>query len=141
MLKSGNTQTEIEAVALTRIERAVNDPIIVGSSKIQTSTKHDERAAFAYMKTGEARIVDGDKELKELLDKELVQTALQAGPRLVRNSKVDTNPVAEGFKDAKVLTNRVARTSIGITAELGLPISKVREHERSHNNKYEPKLN
>jgi len=194
VLKSGNTQTEIEAVSLTRVERAVKNPVVIGNSKIQISTKSiqvntvhidlfhptlsldaayandkigsteslkkmaerskaavavngtffnaysttevqipygyivksgevinkasgDERAIFVYMKTGEARIVDGEKELKELLDQDLVQSALQAGPRLVRNSKVDTNPVAEGFKDPKVLTNRAARTSIGVTTD------------------------
>jgi Exopolysaccharide biosynthesis protein related to N-acetylglucosamine-1-phosphodiester alpha-N-acetylglucosaminidase len=194
VLKNGDLQTDIEAVSLKRIERAIKDPVIVGSSKIQTSTKTiqvntvqidlyhpkvaletvyannkigsteslkkmaerskaavavngtffnaysttdvkipygyivksgkviykasgDQRAVFVYTNTGDALIADGETELKKLLDKGLVESALQAGPRLVRNGKVDTNPTAEGFKDPKVLTNRAARSAVGITAE------------------------
>lgn len=194
VLKNGDLQTDIEAVSLKRIERAIKDPVIVGSSKIQTSTKtiqvntvqidlyhpkvaletvyannkigsteslkkmaerskaavavngtffnaysttdvkipygyivksgkviykasRDQRAVFVYTNTGDALIADGETELKKLLDKGLVESALQAGPRLARNGKVDTNPTAEGFKDPKVLTNRAARSAVGITAE------------------------
>ncbi|WP_415803688.1 phosphodiester glycosidase family protein [Marinicrinis lubricantis] len=90
---------------------------IVKSGKVIYKASGDQRAVFVYTNTGDALIADGETELKKLLDKGLVESALQAGPRLVRNGKVDTNPTAEGFKDPKVLTNRAARSAVGITAE------------------------
>lgn len=202
VLKSGKTQTDIATVPLTRIERAVKNPVVVGSTKIQTSSKAiavntvhidlyhpqvllgavyannkigsteplkamaerskatvavngtffnaysktdvqipygyivksgevinkasgDQRAVFVYTKAGDALIVDGETELRKLLDEGAVETALQVGPRLARNGKVDTNPAAEGFKDPKVLTNSAARSAIGVTKEGKLIITTV----------------
>lgn len=90
---------------------------IVKDGKVINKASGDQRAVFVYTTAGEAKVVDGETELKVLLEEGAVQTALQAGPRLVRNGKVDTNPIAEGFKDPKVLTNRAARSAIGVTAE------------------------
>src|SRR5690606_13706398 len=90
---------------------------IVQSGKVVNKASGDERAIFVYTKAGDALIVDGESELKKLLDQDIVEAAVQAGPRLVRASKVDTNPTAEGFKDPKVLTNRAGRTEIGVTSE------------------------
>lgn len=194
VLKNGTTQTEIEAVPMKRIEKAIKDPVRTGNSKVQISSKSisvntvhidlyhpkvrldavyaknqigsidslkrmaeqskaivavngtffnaysetevqipygyivkdgkvinkasgDQRAVFVYTKNGDALIVDGEKELKKLLDEGTVQTALQVGPRLVRNGKVETDPVGEGFKDPKVLTSSGARSAIGITSD------------------------
>jgi len=90
---------------------------IVQSGKVINKASGDERTIFIYTKDGDAQIVDGETELKKLLDQGIVEAAVQAGPRLVRNGKVDTNPTAEGFKDPKVLTNRAGRTAIGVTKE------------------------
>ncbi|MCR8658582.1 phosphodiester glycosidase family protein [Paenibacillus endoradicis] len=194
VIQSDTVKTEIEAVSLRRVEKALNEPVRTGSSKIATSTKTisvntvyidlyhpkvkfdavyannkigstetfkkmverskasvavngtffnaysetstkipygyivqngkvinkasgDERSVFVYTKTGDALIADGESELKKLLDEGIVETALQAGPRLVSNGKVDTDPVGEGFKDPKILTSRGARSAIGITAD------------------------
>lgn len=90
---------------------------IVKDGNVIHRASGDKRAVFVYTTAGEAKVVDGEKELKVLLEEGNVQTALQAGPRLVRNGKVDTNPEAEGFKDPKVLTSRAARSAIGVTTE------------------------
>lgn len=193
-IKNDNIQTDIEAVALGRIEQALKEPVRTGSSKIATSSKtinvntvyidlyhpkvrldavyandkigsteslkkmverskavvavngtffnaysetstkipygyivkngkvinkasEDQRSVFVYTKKGEALIADGEKELKQLLDEGIVESALQAGPRLVRNGKAATDPVGEGFKDPKILTSRGARSAIGITSD------------------------
>jgi len=194
VLENGSLQTTLETVSLKRVEKAINEPVQTGSSKIVTSTKTinvntvhidlyhpqikldavyannkigsteaftkmverskakvavngtffnaysdtatkipygyiikdgkvinkasgDQRAVFVYTKSGEALIVDGESELRKLLDEDSVETALQAGPRLVRNSKVSTDPTGEGFKDPKILTNRGARSAIGVTSD------------------------
>lgn len=90
---------------------------IVQSGKVIHKASQDQRSVFVYTKTGDVLIVDGETELKKLLEQDVVEAAVQAGPRLVRNGKVDTNPAAEGFKDPKVLTNSAGRTAIGVTAD------------------------
>lgn len=90
---------------------------IVKEGKVINKASGDQRAVFVYTKSGEAVIADGENELKTLLDEKSVETAIQAGPRLVRNSKVATDPAGEGFKDPKILTSRGARSAIGITSD------------------------
>lgn len=193
-LKNANVQTSIETVPMNRVEKAIKEPVKVGSTKVATSTKSisvntvyidlyhpkvsldavyannkigsietlksmaerskalvavngtffnaysqnnvqipygyivksgevinkasgDQRAVFVYTKSGDALVVDGEQGLKKLLDEGTVETALQVGPRLVKDSKVSVDPEGEGFKDPKVLTNRGSRSALGITPE------------------------
>lgn len=50
----------------------------------------------------------------ETLDWSDVRTAVGAGPRLVKNGQVAVNPQAEGFTESKILTDRGARSGIGV---------------------------
>lgn len=45
-----------------------------------------------------------------------VRFGVGAGPLLVSGGRVVANPAAEGFRDAKVLTARTARSAVGLTA-------------------------
>lgn len=61
------------------------------------------------------------------LDKEVEQqwirpinsasSLISAGPYLVKESKIVLDPVAEGFTEAKITTNRAQRSAIGITKD------------------------
>ena len=130
--KIGNTESFKQMVERSKASVAVNGTFfnaysetstkipygyIVKDGKVINKASGDQRSVFVYTTNGEALIADGESELKKLLDEGIVETALQAGPRLVRNSKVDTDPVGEGFKDPKILTSRGARSAIGITSD------------------------
>ncbi|CAM3120237.1 phosphodiester glycosidase family protein [Paenibacillus sediminis] len=54
-----------------------------------------------------------------------VVTAVGAGPRLVKDGKVQLNPEAEGFKDEKILKNAAARSAIGIKEDGSIVIATV----------------
>lgn len=47
----------------------------------------------------------------------VLEGAVQAGPRLVKDGKVSLNVVEEGFKDPKILTGGGARSAVGITRD------------------------
>lgn len=54
-----------------------------------------------------------------------VVTAVGAGPRLVKDSKVELNAAAEGFNDAKILTSSAARSGIAIMQDGSIMLATV----------------
>lgn len=56
---------------------------------------------------------------------EEVVTAVGAGPRLVKDSKVALNAAAEGFNDAKILTSSAARSGIAILQDGSIMLATV----------------
>ena len=74
------------------------------------------RATFIYDRNHLAEIADG-LDMPELIRADGIDGAVQAGPRLVRNGKVDLDVEGEGFKDPKILTNSGARSALGITRD------------------------
>jgi hypothetical protein len=54
-----------------------------------------------------------------------VWTAVGAGPRLVKDGKLAVNPVAEGFKESKILTGANARSGIGVKKDGSIIIATV----------------
>lgn len=74
------------------------------------------RAVFVYTKDSEVKVLNVH-DFKEHLFESKIKTAIQAGPLLVKNEEIVVDPVAEGFKDPKILTNRGARSAIGITKD------------------------
>lgn len=54
-----------------------------------------------------------------------VVTAVGAGPRLVKDSKVALNAAAEGFNDAKILTSSAARSGIAIMQDGSIMLATV----------------
>ena len=81
----------------------------------------EKRAVFVYTKDAEAKVVNID-EFLTLYDNNEVETAIQAGPMLVKEGIVVADPVTEGFKDPKILTSRGARSFIGLTSDNKLVI-------------------
>ncbi|MFC5987214.1 phosphodiester glycosidase family protein [Marinicrinis lubricantis] len=56
-------------------------------------------------------------QINEVYEQGQVAGAIQAGPRLITDGKKTVNPLAEGFKDPKILSNSGARSAIGITKD------------------------
>lgn len=54
-----------------------------------------------------------------------VVTAVGAGPRLVKDSKIAVNPASEGFKDPKILNASGARSGIAIMADGSVMLATV----------------
>ena len=74
------------------------------------------RATFIYDRNHLAEIAEG-LDMPDLIKAGGIDGAVQAGPRLVRNGKVDLDVEGEGFKDPKILTNGGARSALGITRD------------------------
>lgn len=54
-----------------------------------------------------------------------VMTAIGAGPTLVKGGKVVADPKAEGFTEAKILTNKGQRSFVGVTKDRELIMASV----------------
>ncbi|AWE06348.1 copper amine oxidase [Lysinibacillus sp. 2017] len=70
-------------------------------------------SVFYVLKDGDVGILPGAK-FMELFNEGNVQEAFQVGPRLVTNSAVTVDPIAEGFSSHKILSSPGARSAIGI---------------------------
>ncbi|SMG55775.1 phosphodiester glycosidase family protein [Paenibacillus aquistagni] len=89
---------------------------IVQGGKIVHKSSGDKRSMVVFTKNNQIELIDG-KDFQARFDAGDVDGALQAGPRLVRDGQVAVDPVSEGFKDPKILTNGGARSAIGITKD------------------------
>ncbi|QPC47539.1 phosphodiester glycosidase family protein [Mangrovibacillus cuniculi] len=59
--------------------------------------------------------ISGGNEFRSGLVASNYKTAVQAGPRLIKNGNISVNPVAEGFSSPKILSSPGARSAVGIT--------------------------
>ncbi|WII38596.1 phosphodiester glycosidase family protein [Paenibacillus thiaminolyticus] len=89
---------------------------IVKKGELVHPSPADRRTVLLFTKDNEVEFVQG-KEFPQRFEEGDVEGALQAGPRLVTNGKVSVDPVPEGFKDPKILTNSGARSAVGVTSD------------------------
>ncbi|MGZ9583929.1 phosphodiester glycosidase family protein [Paenibacillus marinisediminis] len=89
---------------------------IVQNGKVVHKSSGDTRSVLYFDRANIVEIVSG-ADFPQLIRDEKVQGALQAGPRLVTNGNITVDPVNEGFKDPKILTNSGARSAVGITKD------------------------
>lgn len=97
---------------------------IVSGGRMVWTAPGDNRTILLFDANGNVEFADGGDFLKRFEQGD-VAGALQAGPRLVRNGKVDVNVQAEGFKDPKILTGGGARSAIGVTRDHKLILATV----------------
>jgi exopolysaccharide biosynthesis protein len=76
----------------------------------------DRRTIFTFDKNNLVKLVAGT-DYRERFGEFVLEGAVQAGPRLVKDGKVSLNVVEEGFKDPKILTGGGARSAVGITRD------------------------
>jgi exopolysaccharide biosynthesis protein len=74
------------------------------------------RATFIYDRNHLAEVADG-ADMPELVRAGNIDGAIQAGPRLVRNGKVELDLEGERFGSSKILTDSFARSALGITRD------------------------
>jgi len=74
------------------------------------------RATFIYDRNHLAEIAEG-LDMPDLIRAGGIDGAVQAGPRLVRNGRVDLDVEGEGFTDPKILSMSGARSALGITRD------------------------
>lgn len=84
----------------------------------------DVRATFVYDRNHLAEVADGG-DMPALIESGAIDGAIQAGPRLMRNGKVELDVEGERFRDPKILTNSGARSALGITRDHKLILSTV----------------
>ncbi|MCY9512974.1 phosphodiester glycosidase family protein [Paenibacillus apiarius] len=89
---------------------------IVNKGKMVHKSSGDKRSALIFTEDNQVEIISGEA-FPERFEEGGVYGGLQAGPRLVTNGKVTVNPVKEGFKDPKILTNGGARSAVGVTKD------------------------
>ncbi|MGG3837344.1 phosphodiester glycosidase family protein [Paenibacillus thiaminolyticus] len=89
---------------------------IVKKGELVHPSPADRRTVLVFTKDNEVELVKG-KEFPQRFEEGDVEGALQAGPRLVTNGQVSVDPVPEGFKDPKILTNSGARSAVGVTSD------------------------
>ncbi|MDG0872095.1 phosphodiester glycosidase family protein [Paenibacillus thiaminolyticus] len=89
---------------------------IVKKGELVHPSPADRRTVLLFTKDNEVEFVQG-KEFPQRFEEGDVEGALQAGPRLVTNGQVSVDPVPEGFKDPKILTNSGARSAVGVTSD------------------------
>lgn len=104
---------------------------IVQDGKVIHKSSGDNRSVLLFSKDNQVEIVSG-KQFETRLKEEQIYGALQAGPRLVTNGKVTVDPVTEGFRDPKILTNSGARSAVGLTKDhklilVTVPSAKITE--------------
>lgn len=92
---------------------------IVKKGELVHPSPADRRTVLVFTKDNEVELVKG-KEFPQRFEEGDVEGALQAGPRLVTNCQVSVDPVPEGFKDPKILTNSGARSAVGVTSDHNL---------------------
>ncbi|MBW4841160.1 MAG: phosphodiester glycosidase family protein [Paenibacillaceae bacterium] len=89
---------------------------IVNGGELKMKASGDKRTIFTYDSNLLARLIPG-ADFNEAFAAGTMEGALQAGPRLVVNSKVSVDVKAEGFKDPKILTGGGARSALGLTRD------------------------
>ncbi|MEK5395121.1 phosphodiester glycosidase family protein [Paenibacillus sp. FSL K6-2859] len=89
---------------------------MVSGGKMLKNSSGDRRTIFTYDSNHLASLIPG-LEFTDRFASGSMEGALQAGPRLLVNGKVSLNVVAEGFKDAKILTGGGARSALGLTRD------------------------
>jgi exopolysaccharide biosynthesis protein len=89
---------------------------IVSGGKMLNKSSGDRRAIFTYDNNHLATLIPG-LDFNKHFNSGSMEVALQAGPRLLVNGKVSLDVVAEGFKDAKILTGGGARSALGLTRD------------------------
>lgn len=84
----------------------------------QGERKHggDNRSIFAFDRNLLSNVIH-EAEFKEKFEAGQIEGALQAGPRLIVNGKVQLDVKNEGFKDPKILTGGGNRSALGITKD------------------------
>lgn len=87
---------------------------IVSGGELKMRAGGDRRAIFTYDTNMLANIIPGP-DFNDVFEQGIIEGAIQAGPRLVKDGAVDVNVVEEGFRDPKILTGGGARSAIGIT--------------------------
>ncbi|WP_270168938.1 phosphodiester glycosidase family protein [Paenibacillus sp. SYP-B4298] len=88
---------------------------IIQGGKIKKDSSGDRKTVFAYDKNNLTELIAG-VEFPDRYQQGGIEGALQVGPRLVVNGKVQLNVEAEGFRDPKILTGGGARSALGITS-------------------------
>ena len=89
---------------------------LLNDGEVLNSGSADVRATFIYDKNHLAEVADGG-DMPGLIGSGAIDGAIQAGPRLVRDGKVDLDVEGERFQDPKILTNSGARSALGITRD------------------------
>ncbi|WP_458414831.1 phosphodiester glycosidase family protein [Schinkia sp. CFF1] len=75
----------------------------------------DKRAVFAIDEDNNVSIHGGEA-FREIMYDKKYKGAIQAGPTLVNGGRISLDPLSEGHRDPKILTNGGARSAIGITS-------------------------
>lgn len=88
---------------------------IVQGGRIKKESSGDRKTVFTYDKNNLTELIAG-ADFQERYQQGGMEGALQVGPRLVVNGKVQLNVEAEGFRDPKILTGGGARSALGITS-------------------------
>ncbi len=88
---------------------------IIQGGKIKKDSSGDRKTVFAYDKNNLTELIAG-VDFPDRYQQGGIEGALQVGPRLVVNGKVQLNVEAEGFRDPKILTGGGARSALGITS-------------------------
>ncbi|AJY76964.1 phosphodiester glycosidase family protein [Paenibacillus beijingensis] len=89
---------------------------LVNSGKMLHKSSGDLRTIFLYDRNNFAELIAG-ADFPGRFRKGTIDGALQAGPRLLLDGKVDLNVKQEGFRDPKILTGGGARSALGITRD------------------------
>lgn len=99
-------------------ESSVKTPYgyVVVDGEIVKRAPGDQRSVIVFGKNNDAGLIPGDAFL-EAYEEGWVDGAIQAGPRLVSGGEIAVDPVAEGFRDPKILTSAAARSAVGVTAD------------------------
>jgi exopolysaccharide biosynthesis protein len=99
-------------------DSAVKSPYgyIAAGGELVKRAPGDRRTVLLFDAANGVELVAGDTFLDRFAEGG-VAGSLQAGPRLITDGKLTVNPVEEGFKDPKILTNAGARSAVGLTAD------------------------
>lgn len=75
-----------------------------------------DQGSIYFAHDGSVKILPGG-ELRSFhkANPSVIQSSVQAGPRLVNNNVVNIDPLGEGFKDPRILTANAERSAIGMT--------------------------
>lgn len=97
---------------------------IAAGGEIVWKAPGDKRTVLLFDANDNVEFVNG-ADFLERFEQGGVEGALQAGPWLVRDGKVDLNVQEEGFKDPKILTGGGARSAVGVTRDHKLLLATV----------------
>ncbi|RUS45518.1 phosphodiester glycosidase family protein [Cohnella sp. AR92] len=119
------TAVVVERGIVTRIAKNENVQIPkTGFVVVYTGTLQSQADSF-----GVGRPASYKTEFKDMNGKAVdwseVATAIGAGPRVVKDGKVEVDAVKEGFSETKILSLSAARSGIGIKADGSLVLATV----------------